>query len=204
MTPADTRTAILDLAEELMRRRSFNAFSYQDIAETIGIRKASIHYHFPSKESLGLAVVERFRHRGINWASNLVERGTTPIERLRAFFAIQAEMVDGGSMICIQGVLGAELNALPDRMRESFLEFIEEQQGWLTRLLAKGQKMDQISEHMPPEELAAVVQSTVQGAMQLARSSGQPERFHAVIRWLEQQMFIEEVSTPDQEVTDPS
>lgn len=200
MTPADTRTAILDLAEELMRRRSFNAFSYQDIAETIGIRKASIHYHFPSKESLGLAVVERFRHRGVLWASKLVEQGASPIERLRAFFAIQAEMVDGGSMICIQGVLGAELNALPERMRASFLEFIEEQQGWLTRLLAKGQTMGQISQHMSPEELAAVVQSTVQGGIQLARSSGRPERFHAVIRWLEQELFIE--STTDHGAAD--
>jgi len=48
---------ILDLAETLIQTRGYSAFSYQDIADSLGIRKASIHYHFPSKTDLGIAVV---------------------------------------------------------------------------------------------------------------------------------------------------
>lgn len=55
----DTRHLILDVAEELLLTRGYVAFSYQDIAARIGIRKASIHYHFPSKADLGLAIIER-------------------------------------------------------------------------------------------------------------------------------------------------
>jgi len=50
---SDTAERILDIAQDLIQRRGFNAFSYHDIAAPMGIRKASIHYHFPSKADLG-------------------------------------------------------------------------------------------------------------------------------------------------------
>src|SRR6201988_4888439 len=61
-TRQKSRTAeqILDLAETLIQTRGYSAFSYQDIADSLGIRKASIHYHFPSKTELGIAVIDRY------------------------------------------------------------------------------------------------------------------------------------------------
>src|SRR6185369_16920377 len=52
-----TAAQILDAAETLIQTRSYSAFSYQDIADELGIRKASIHYHFATKADLGVAVV---------------------------------------------------------------------------------------------------------------------------------------------------
>src|SRR6267154_6700053 len=57
---SETAEQILDLAETLIQTRGYSAFSYQDIADSLGIRKASIHYHFPSKTDLGIAVVDRY------------------------------------------------------------------------------------------------------------------------------------------------
>src|SRR5258706_9278478 len=57
---SDTAEQILDLAGLLIKTRGYSAFSYQDIADSLGIRKASIHYHFPSKADLGIAVVDRY------------------------------------------------------------------------------------------------------------------------------------------------
>src|SRR5580698_10432746 len=57
---SDTREEILDRAEALIQTRGYSAFSYQDISDSLGIRKASIHYHFPSKTDLGIAVVDRY------------------------------------------------------------------------------------------------------------------------------------------------
>ena len=48
----DTRTRILDVAEELIQRVGLNAMSYKHISDVVGIRKASIHHHFPKKENL--------------------------------------------------------------------------------------------------------------------------------------------------------
>lgn len=184
MCAADTRTAILDLAEELLQSRSFNAFSYQDIAEAIGIRKASIHYHFPSKEDLGVALVERFRRDALDWASRLVEKNITPKEKLEAYFAVQAKVLEKGKMICALGILGAEFNALPPRLQESYTEFLDDQQRWLTRLLTKGQAGGEFEDDEKPEDLAAYIQAGIQGGLQIARASGRPDRFHAVLREL--------------------
>ena len=60
---SDTGEQILDRAEALIQTRGYSAFSYQDISEALGIRKASIHYHFPSKTDLGIAVVDRYVER---------------------------------------------------------------------------------------------------------------------------------------------
>ena len=49
----DTAQQILDVAQDLVRCRGYSAFSYADISKQVGIRKASIHYHFSSKEELG-------------------------------------------------------------------------------------------------------------------------------------------------------
>ena len=56
----NTRTSLLDSAEQAVRQRGYNGFSYADLAREIGIRKASIHHHFPTKADLGLALIERY------------------------------------------------------------------------------------------------------------------------------------------------
>ena len=49
----DRKEQILSVAAELLQTRSFSAFSYQDLSDRLGITKAAIHHHFPSKEGLG-------------------------------------------------------------------------------------------------------------------------------------------------------
>src|SRR5262245_53277594 len=57
---SETASKILDLAEMLIQTRGYNAFSYQDIAEALGVTKTGVHYHFESKTDLGIAVIERY------------------------------------------------------------------------------------------------------------------------------------------------
>ena len=52
---------ILSEAQRLVQMRGFNGFSYADIAETLGVTKASLHYHFPSKAELGRRLIDRYR-----------------------------------------------------------------------------------------------------------------------------------------------
>lgn len=190
MSPADTRTAILDLAERLVRGRSFNAFSFQDLADGVGIRKASVHYHFATKEDLGIALIARFRERAVAWAGHLVDKGASPRDKLDAYFEIQGQVLDNDGMICALGILGAEFNALPERMREGYLEFLEQQQAWLTHILQRGQEAGLFRADTSPEDQAALIQSSIMGALQMARASERPGRFHAVIDQLRDQLSI--------------
>lgn len=55
----DARERVLSSAETLFRQRGYNAVKMQNIAEAVGIRQASLYYHFPSKEQLFVAVTEK-------------------------------------------------------------------------------------------------------------------------------------------------
>lgn len=69
---------ILKLATELVQTRAYNAFSYQDLSEQLGITKASIHYHFPSQEALGQAVAERYSERVIAHLNGIKAKSDDP------------------------------------------------------------------------------------------------------------------------------
>ena len=51
--------AIMDAAERRMRIGGFNGFSFREIAADVGVKSASVHYHFPTKENLAAAVTRR-------------------------------------------------------------------------------------------------------------------------------------------------
>jgi len=52
-----TKQKILDAAQDLIQTRSFHGFSFQDMADKVGIRKASLYHHFDSKDAIALAVL---------------------------------------------------------------------------------------------------------------------------------------------------
>ena len=55
-TAADTKTRILDAADEIFVRRGIDGARMQDIADQAGVNKALLHYHFRSKADLARAV----------------------------------------------------------------------------------------------------------------------------------------------------
>lgn len=63
--PLNARERVLTVAEMLFRQRGYNVVTMRDIAEEVGIRQASLYYHFPSKEQLFITVIEQVfeRHR---------------------------------------------------------------------------------------------------------------------------------------------
>ena len=66
----NSKRTILNLAESLLQDKGFNGFSYAHIASELGVKNAAIHYHFPSKEELGLSVMRRYRERFKLWVNN--------------------------------------------------------------------------------------------------------------------------------------
>jgi AcrR family transcriptional regulator len=88
--PGPARERILDVAYDLFARRGIRDVGIDEIIERAGVAKATLYRHFPSKDALVLAFLER---REQLWTRDFVEagarsRGQTPEERLLAIFDV--------------------------------------------------------------------------------------------------------------------
>lgn len=189
----DTKRLILDAAQEMLQSRSFNAFSYQDIAEALGIRKASIHHHYASKEELGTALVERFIRRFRRWSERLNEEcPNDSYLRLLAYLKMLASIMHSdGHKICPQGIMSAEFNVLPPAMRIGLETLLGEQRQWLTELVDAGRREGVFVAIGSPAEQAILIQASMQGALQIARATGKPEHFYIICEQLQNLLVCE-------------
>ncbi|KMJ53949.1 TetR family transcriptional regulator [Vogesella sp. EB] len=162
----DTRKKILDLAEALMLSRGFNAFSYQHISAELGVRNAAIHYHFPKKSDLGVALIERYCRRFERFTQAQAE--LSPGEQLEKYFEL-ADRYFGQQQICPSGILSAELQTLPDDMRLQTQAFVALMRGWAADIVRRGRDAGVMHYPGTAEGMGDVVFAAMQGALQLAR-----------------------------------
>lgn len=161
---------ILDIAEELVQKRGFNAFSYADIAEKIGIKKASIHYHFPSKSDLGKALMERHRINIENFLSNLSSSHADCKERLLAYLnAIFESTFKANLKMCLGGMLAADVLTLDKDIQTEIKIFFDINEKWLKKLLVEGKKKGEFHFSLEPSEIAKQILTTIEGSILLAR-----------------------------------
>src|SRR5271169_3025986 len=129
--PTAAATAILDVAERLAQTRGYNGFSYADIAAQLGVTKASLHYHFPSKAELGRALIERY-HRLFGAALDRIDAETeAPQEKLKQYAGLYDSVLRNERM-CWCGMLAAEYAPLPAPMQEGLTTFFDANERWLT------------------------------------------------------------------------
>jgi TetR/AcrR family transcriptional repressor of nem operon len=169
-------TAILDVAEQLAQTRGYNGFSYADIAAQLGVTKASLHYHFPSKAELGRTLIERYRGLFGTALEAIDEHTQEPREKLRQYVGLY-ESVLSNERMCLCGMLAAEHSTLPPPMQEELKLFFDANERWLTTVLDKGHRAGVLRFMEPAQERARVLIGTLEGAMLVARSYGNPRRF---------------------------
>ena len=166
-----TADRILDEAEKLVQVRGFNAFSYADISKAVGIQKASLHHHFATKTDLGLALIERYRRVFVDALAAIEAEGGPAAERLERYVALYRTVLRRGRM-CMCGMLAADVATLPQDMRESVAGFFSENVSWLTRVLAEGKKNNELAFVGTAASAAGFIVSSLEGAMLVARGSG--------------------------------
>jgi len=172
----DSARRILDVAERLVQTRGFNGFSYADIAEVLDVTKASLHYHFPSKADLGKRLIERYEQAFLAVLKGIDATGAAPREKLKRYARIYADVLRDNRM-CLCGMLASDYATLPKAMKEEVRHFFDENEQWLVAVLEQGRKSGALEFKGSPLDLARVIVGSLEGAMMLARSYGEPARF---------------------------
>jgi TetR/AcrR family transcriptional regulator, transcriptional repressor for nem operon len=172
---AETSDRILEEAGDLAQQRGFNGFSYADVAAALKITKASLHYHFATKADLGRALIARYTER---FQAALDALDGTPANVLRRYVRLYEDVLVRDRM-CLCGMFAAEYSTLPGPMRSELRRFFDKNEAWLARHLDEGRTTGGFHYEGSPVEMARMLTAGLEGAMLLARSFEEPERFTA-------------------------
>ena len=187
MTHSKTKEAILDIAQELIQLRGLNGMSYSDISQAVDIQKASIHYHFPTKEALVNAVLERYR-ADFNEHLDLISHSTAkPKQKLQKLLSLFESTIASGNndKTCLCGMLSAEVYSLGDKTVEIIQSFLNDCIAALNQILKEGQTQGVFNLKGNAKGVSDLFLAALEGGLFMCRIDGGPKRFSQLLRQLE-------------------
>ncbi len=163
-----TRRKIVVIADQLIRSKGYSAFSYADIAQRLNLKNAAIHYHFPSKSDLGLAVIresqEKFAESRETWTH------LKALDRLTAFIEMYHKN-SKNNCICFVGALGTDITILPENMKEALQKAHLDIKTWLMNTLEEGKQKKEFDYHDTTDALSDLITSSLMASLILSRIS---------------------------------
>ena len=184
----NTKRAIMDLAETFIQEKGFNGFSYAHISKALDVKNAAVHYHFPTKQELVCAVMQRYRDRFQLWINNSRIKTLSPQEKLDWFFSIYTDTRADNGKVCLGGSLQTEFNSLPVSLREQTESLTRELLVWLQATLQEGRETGAFHFSGDAASKAALILSSLQGALHIARALG-TEKYYAVVEQHKQDLL---------------
>jgi AcrR family transcriptional regulator len=190
MTTRDTdltRAKLLDAAFCEIHRHGFQAASIAKILQDTGLTKGALYHHFPTKQDLGLAVVDevvaaRFEERMFR----PLRESTQPVATLLAIIEERLG-VDKDSV-----VLGCPLNNLIQEMSPLDPAFKERLSGivaaWgqtVEDALRRGQAMGDVRADVDCRAACLFIISAWEGCVSVAKSMQSPAGFEMCMRQLQ-------------------
>ncbi len=167
-------TRILDVAQNLIETRGYNAFSYRDIAEEVGIKTASIHYYFPHKVDLVLTLVRRYGERLDGMLSEINTGTSGGRNKLSAFLKLVDETLCAGNRMCLCGMLASEVSTLEPGIKAELLIVFEKVEKWVIAFLEEGISAGEFRKGHDTASLASMLLGCFEGILLFSRLS--PEK----------------------------
>lgn len=158
---SDTADAIMDAAERRIRDAGYSGFSFREIAADVGVKSASVHYHFPTKESLAASVARRYTQRFLSAVDREIAEGRDAVMAWNMAFR---RALRGDGKMCLCGVLGATSGHLPNEVMIEARRFFQ-------------LGLEKLTENGLSRSRAMQVMATSEGAMLLANVLSEPSAF---------------------------
>ncbi len=93
VTPGSTRSAVATAAARLFRQRGFAVVSMRDIAAEVGLSKAGLYHHCPSKEGILIDIILLGHRLMLDQLEYACSTTGSPLDRLSAFILTRVELI---------------------------------------------------------------------------------------------------------------
>jgi TetR/AcrR family transcriptional repressor of nem operon len=171
------KEAILAAARRAAQAHGYNGLNFRDLAEEVGIKAASIYYHFPSKADLGAAVARRYWEDTASGLETMLAEFPDPLRCLRQYPDVFRKALQADNRMCLCSFMAAEYDDLPDEVKQEVQTFADVNVAWLSRVLSAA-AVDSAQESEP---LARAIFAAVVGAQLMARSRSDISLYDALI-----------------------
>jgi len=163
---ANAREDILAAAKLVAQAHGYAGLNFRDLAEQVGIKAASIYYHFPSKAELAAAVAKRYWEDSAAYLESLFERSSSPLEALHRYPETFRWALENDNRICLCSFMSAQFDDLPDMVKTEVQAFTDVNVAWLKKTLVAAK----VAQPKEAEKRARAIYSGIMGAQLMARS----------------------------------
>ena len=176
MSP-NSKEAILAAAKRTAQAHGYSGLNFRDLADEVGIKAASIHYHFPSKADLGAAVAKRYWEDTAAQLESMLAETPDPLRCLHQYPDVFRKALENNNRMCLCSFMGAEHDDLPDAVKKEVQTFADVNVAWLSKLLSAAT----VVSSGESEARARAIFAAVAGAQLMARSRSDISLYDALI-----------------------
>jgi TetR/AcrR family transcriptional regulator, transcriptional repressor for nem operon len=133
----NSRDTILDAATKMAQAHGYGGLNLRALAESVGIKAASLYHHFPSKADLAAAVGRRYWEDAATVLETLTAKTADPIDRLRKYPGTFRKSLENDNRICFCSFMTAEYDDLPEVVKKEVESFNETNVAWLAKTLVE-------------------------------------------------------------------
>lgn len=173
----NVREAILVAAREAAMAYGYGGLNFRDLAETVGIKAASINYHFATKAQLGEAVARRYWEDIARDLDAISTNARSPTEALRRYPSIFRLSLERGNRMCLSSFMATEHDELPEPVLKEVQTFADVNTAWLCEHSVAAK----LASPAEGESTARAIYAAVAGAQIIARSRSDVQVFDKLI-----------------------
>jgi len=168
---------ILVAATKIAQAHGFGGLNMRVLADDLGIKAASLYYHFPSKADLAAAVARRYWEDSAATLEALLVETPGPAECLRRYPDTFRKSLESENRICLCSFMTAEYDDLPEGVKVEVRAFTEVNVAWLKKVIVAGTMVGA----QDVENRAQAIFAAIAGAQLMARGRSDISLFDALI-----------------------
>lgn len=162
----DVREALMSAARATVQASGYSALSFRELAKAVGVKSSSVHYHFPTKGDLGAALAKRYTEEGDTYLTQLLATSQDPTWLLDRYVEVFRAALANDNRMCLCGIMSAEMENLPDEVRQEVDKFTQMNLEWLTKIVMLRHTDIKVPD---AEEQALAIFASIEGAQLVAR-----------------------------------
>ncbi|NBC12094.1 MAG: TetR family transcriptional regulator [Gammaproteobacteria bacterium] len=176
---SDKRAEILETAVRATKRDGLRKVSFRQLADQVGVKSSSVHYHFPTKADLAESMVRDYTDAFAARLEDIAACESTLPGKIDALVQVFADVLAADDL-CLCGMMAAELSTLDARTGHALRQFFRVTEDWLTEQIDMHRQDLRID--LSAKDLGKVILAALEGAILLDRVDRDSERLQAFSR----------------------